>query len=401
MGELYKERESILEKIEVMAKTIEAEKRERNEAEESEYRQLRSRLDAVEMLIVASKREHKPEPGKSLSDQFREALEGSKRVSFDLVRETTKTSDVKGAIPLNIKDVLKPLREGLIIDKLGLPFESGLSGEYAWPVYEAVTASIAGEGVALTPSKVTIDALKASPERIGVAIEYTNSALVQSEGKLDAVVKSELPLAISTLINRILLTPYKITNSERLIGPFAAIALANDIKVATGSAPSEWVNSSWNTGSTYAAIGAKYKNKVKGRLVYMHKQPTFAEILNAKAKVLSGGIDGQHLCWVMTHAMKAILEAAPKDAGSGVMICENDRIAGIPVYCSQYIGEANIGLGDWRYQPMGLFGDMRLVADPYTGSTKDTVTFSLNCEYATTCLRPEAFVLAICNKTDA
>lgn len=96
----------------------------------------------------------------------------------------------------------------------------------------------------------------------------------------------------------------------------------------------------------------------------------------------------------MTKAQKAIAEATPKDAGSGIMVCENDHIAGLPVFTTNYIGENNIGLGDWRYQPMGLFGDMSFVIDPYSQARKDAVDFVLNVNYGTTTLRKEAFALA-------
>ena len=52
-----------------------------------------------------------------------------------------------------------------------------------------------------------------------------------------------------------------------------------------------------------------------------------------------------------------------------------------------------IGLGDWRYQPMGLFGTMRFIVDPYSQARKDAVDFVLNTDYATKTLRPDAFKL--------
>ncbi|MDE6801757.1 MAG: phage major capsid protein, partial [Muribaculaceae bacterium] len=58
-----------------------------------------------------------------------------------------------------------------------------------------------------------------------------------------------------------------------------------------------------------------------------------------------------------------------------------------------YIGKGNIGLGDWRYQPLGLFGDMSFVIDPFSHARKDAVDFVFNVNYGTTTLRKEAFVL--------
>ena len=52
-----------------------------------------------------------------------------------------------------------------------------------------------------------------------------------------------------------------------------------------------------------------------------------------------------------------------------------------------------MGLGDWRYQPMGLFGSLRFIVDPYSKARKDSVDFVLNADYATKTLRDDAFML--------
>ena len=165
-----------------------------------------------------------------------------------------------------------------------------------------------------------------------------------------------MPLSVAMLLNKILFSITKVTGATTLVGPFVGIQTADVAKFS--------------------------------------KEPTFKEYNSLKAKVLATGVDGENLCWVMTKAQKAIAEATPKDAGSGIMVCENDRIAGLPVFTTHYIGEGNIGLGDWRYQPMGLFGDMSFIIDPYSQARKDAVDFVLNVNYGTTTLRKEAFALA-------
>lgn len=52
-----------------------------------------------------------------------------------------------------------------------------------------------------------------------------------------------------------------------------------------------------------------------------------------------------------------------------------------------------IGLGDWRYQPMGMFGTLRFIVDPYSKARQDSVDFVLNTDYATKTIRSEAFKL--------
>ncbi len=167
-----------------------------------------------------------------------------------------------------------------------------------------------------------------------------------------------------------------------------------------------------------------------------------------KAAVLETGIDGTNLCWVMTKSMEAILEGTPinKD-GVFLPMIQNHMLCGLPVYTSNVIRDVQIsyqkyngtkwaaytdfdaskdtakftatsssevsaltgmasgdivkvietteyiGLGDWRYQPMGLFGDLRFIVDPYSKARKDSVDFVLNTTYSTKTIRPEAFKL--------
>jgi hypothetical protein len=83
---------------------------------------------------------------------------------------------------------------------------------------------------------------------------------------------------------------------------------------------------------------------------------------------------------------------------------QNGTLCGLPVYTTNAIRKTStsggtttvtefIGLGDWRYQPMGLFGTLRFIVDPYSQARKDSVDFVLNCDYGTKTLRPEAFLL--------
>ena len=231
---------------------------------------------------------------------------------------------------------------------------TGLAGDYVWPTYEAVEATIAGEGVELTDTKINMSKLTAQPQRVGVAIPVTRQTIIQTQGIIETIVKRLMPQAVAMLLNKVLFSTTKATGATSLVGPFVG-------KAAKATA--------------------------------MSATPTFADFVKLKAAVLASGVDGTNLCWVMTQAQKAIAEATPKDAGSGIMVCEQDHIAGIPVFCTHYIGEGYIGLGDWRYQPMGLFGDISFIVDPYSQARKDAVDFVFNCNFGTTTLRPEAFAL--------
>lgn len=265
---------------------------------------------------------------------------------------TMKTSDVSaGALmPLTIGEVLMPLTEDIIYNKIGIRMPTGCRGSYEWPVVEAVEAQIAGEEEELDDQKVDLDKVATLTQRIGVSVSATRESLFNSDGKLESIIRELLPAAIAEKMNKIILSPTKVNDKCAITGPFV--------------------------GKTAKAVDLTFK------------------ALNAeKAALLAQGVKSQRMCWVMTEAVKAELEATPKDAGSGIMCIENDKLCGLPVFCHSAIGEGNIGLGDFTYQVAGQFGDVYFIVDPYTGAGSNKVKFTLNVNFGTATLRPEAFVL--------
>lgn len=362
MRELVNKYQANCDRIGEIADVCEKEQRERTEAETAEYNALLRENQLLQMkmqAVAVEKLRENPNTVEEANRIIRENVAAGRQTQIMLVRDLVMVADTTagGIVPVKVQDILDPLVEGLILDKVGLPMPTGLAGDYIWPTYETVEATIQGEGVALTDTEITMSKLTASPQRIGIAIPVTRQAINQTEGVVEMIVKKLMPLSVTMLLNKILFSTTKVSGATTLVGPFVALA----------SSP-----------------------------VDVSEEPTFKDFNKIKAKVLATGVDGEHLCWVMTKAQKAIAEATPKDAGSGIMVCENDHIAGLPVFTTNYIGEGFIGLGDWRYQPMGLFGDISFIIDPYSQARKDAVDFVLNVNYGTTTLRPEAFALAKC-----
>lgn len=358
--ELVNKYQANCDRIGEIADACEKEQRERTEAETAEYNALLRENQLLQMkmqAVAVEKLRENPNTVEEANRIIRENVAAGRQTQIMLVRNLVMVADTTagGIVPVKVQDILDPLVEGLILDKVGLPMPTGLAGDYIWPTYETVEATIQGEGVALSDTKIKMSKLTASPQRIGIAIPVTRQAINQTEGVVEMIVKKLMPLSVTMLLNKIMFSTTKVTSATTLVGPFVALA-SSTIEVS--------------------------------------EEPTFKEFNKIKAKVLATGVDGEHLCWVMTKAQKAIAEATPKDAGSGIMVCENDHIAGLPVFTTNYIGEGYIGLGDWRYQPMGLFGDISFIIDPYSQARKDAVDFVLNVNYGTTTLRKEAFALA-------
>lgn len=360
LRQLVDKYQSNCDRINEIALVCEKEQRERTDAESVEFNALSRENQLLQMKMQAAAAESLRETPDSLAmanKVVRENMIAGRQTKLMLMRDLIMVADAEagGIVPVKIQDILEPLVEGLILDKVGLPMPTGLAGDYVWPTYEAVEATIQGEGVALTDTKITLSKLTATPQRIGIAIPVTRQTIIQTEGVIENIIKNVMPLSVAMLLNKILFSTTTVTGASTLKGPFVD-------KEASAVA--------WTA------------------------DPTFKDYNKLKAEVLKSGVDGEHLCWVMTKAQKAIAEATPKDAGSGIMVCENDHIAGVPVFTTNYIGENYVGIGDWRYQPMGLFGDMSFVIDPYSKARNDAVDFVLNVNYGTVTLRPEAFALA-------
>ena len=367
--EAQKRYNEIAEEFRAMADTLEKEKRGYTADEQKHVDELRAEQDRISARLRGEEFAEILTPAQSAAQRLAEAeraiRENVKRgvsTTIRLVRENPSPvpseptiTDINVAnagniVRINLQDVLMPLQEGLILDKVGLPLMTGLVGEYVWPVASMVEATIGGDNMELTEQKISLSALKAVPDTIGVTCGVTRRTINQSGGIIETIVKNLLPMAVAKAVNKAMFGTTAATGATNLAGPFI------------GKSPT---------------MIAK----------------TYADINKLKAAVLKSGVEGEHMAWVMTKSTKAILEATSKDTGSGIMICENDMIAGIPVFTTEFIGDDYIGIGDFTYQPVGQFGDFSFIVDPYTEARKDVVQFTLHVDFGTKTLRSDAFVL--------
>lgn len=361
-----------------IADTCESEQRERTDEETAEYNSLLRENQLLVMRMQAAINVAQPsDMRRSATAQLREALsaameDGSKNgIVLALTREIQGTEALAGTgiIPVNEQEMLKPLRAGLIYDKVGITIRTGLVGTLRWPKHGKAVAKWVGEKEKLTESAIDWDKITVTHKRLGVAIPVTRQELFDSEGTVESVINAEMPQAVTDKINEALFT----TDANATVyGPFVNAGKADE-KDDDGK-----VVKTYCKKQTFAAA-----------------VPTRKELLKMKAAIAKAGISPSGCCWVMTEDMKAELEDIPVDKGSGRFLCENDRILGFPVFTTDVIGEGNIGFGDWSYQAAGFFGQMNLVVDPYSLSLEDSTRFVLNTDFGTVTLRPEAFILGV------
>lgn len=313
---------------------------------------------------------------------------GEKGVKVDKLvqREVITTQDINGQIPLAIGDIIKPLEEGLILNKVGIKLRTGLVGEYASPVLGRVVAKVAGEKVKLGNTKIATEALKPKPFRVGISTQTTYSAVNRSAGLTLDIVSEELPMGVTRTLNALMFSPVKV----------ATDAEGNQLpEEATG--PFYQIMKTEAEGTAVSAIKTKAQKKSIHHIKFAGDVPTYKELLAMKGLVMAKGVanDGT-ACYVMSEYLKSELEGTPRDAGSGLMIVENGMIAGVPVFCTNEIdtdSASYVGFGIWSNELLGQFGDMRYIVDPTSLADEDSIKHTLNGEWSMTTVRKEAFVL--------
>ena len=374
---LYVQREELVAKMQDIvdaantreegARTLTQDEQASFDALEREVKMLDNRID-LESIRLDGVREVQSREA-AFCQMVREAVKARKTLEFvsdKAVERSAGTQNLASVDPLilvKIADILEPLEEGLIYNRVGVRLETGLSGNYVWPVVGSVEATLVGEEVELTDTKIDITKLTPVLQRIGITIPVTNQAITQSEGRILDIVNTQLPLSMTRVINRAMFCPEQY--NANFAGPFG------DTKV--------------------------------GKVTFAGAVPTYAELLQMKGTVLQKGIEpAGTMAYVMDEYMKATLEATPRDAGSGLMIVEDGKIAGIPVFCTNFLNKQkggtavaanHVAFGCWGYQVLGQFGNFRLIVDPYSRAKEDIVQFTLNADWSMKTLRPEAFVL--------
>lgn len=197
--ELINKYQQNCDRITEIADLCEKEKRERNEAENAEFESIMRENQLLQMKMQAATADHLRENPNAKEDAIkviRENVANGNRTELMFVRDMMMVKDIaNGAIiPLNVQDILKPLQEGFILDKLGLPMPTGLVGDFVWPMYEMVEAQLCGEGAELSDTRIPFSKMTAASERIGIAIPVTNQSLNQSNGLLETIIRQVMQI---------------------------------------------------------------------------------------------------------------------------------------------------------------------------------------------------------------
>lgn len=376
---MFAKREQINIRMNEISDKVQAENRPMSEAEKREYDTLQSdfaklgRELSLNADMVSSLKNSSSEV-KTQEALLREVLaeaakKGGKSEYVITAREWTNGIDMAkvaegGMIPLTIKDILPPLEQGLIHDKVGIPIETGVMGDIQWPVLGAVEATVKGEKEALEDTGIDMSKVVAKKVRVGITIPVSGSAITSTSTNLLGLIQSQAGKGIVRLLNRVIFSHQNFTSDFH--GPFAG---------------------------------------AKAQIAFAGAVPTYKELLQMKGRVMGEGVEPVGFCYVMSENMKSILEATPIDAGSGRMIVENGAINGYPVFTTEFINYGSnkqkaedveyIGAGCWGYLPVNQYDELRVIVDPYSRAKDDIIQITINGNWSITTLRTQAFALGV------
>lgn len=285
---------------------------------------------------------------RNIPDEYRSIIEGDNVI---ILRDTVvQDSSTVGAItPLTISDIIKPLEKGLILDKVGAKMQYGMDGAWQFPIVAGVEAKVVGEDVKVSDSKIDINKITPKPKRVSIRVPVTYQAQNRSAGKLFSIVTEQIAMSLTRVLNRWMFETTALSGTDG--GCFV------DPKTKLTSTGKAW-----------------------------------KDAIALKGAVMKTGIvfDGTP-AYVCSATKYADLESTPRDAGSGLMVIENGKINGFPVFITEFIGDDILGFGIFSYMLVGQFGTVRLTVDPYTQADQDRIVFTLNTDFDMLPLRTEAF----------
>lgn len=283
-----------------------------------------------------------------------EAREQSKAQTVELRANETMTSDVKSVTPQLFQQLMRPLHEAFVLNKLGGKVLMNVQGEPIFPSIAALDAQFVGEAVALTSKKISLKAQKMTPKRVGISLDVTSQAINQSNVNLPTEIVEGMGTGLTRAIHQYIF-------SGTAVGGAGDSVMKPVIDAATQYAPAD-LNLKLVVGMESALLE---KN-------FVPAQMKGAYVMGAKAY--------------------CALKSTPVEKGNPQMLIEGDMMNGYPVIVTNFITPDAIIFGCWDYLAVAQFGTPRLVIDPISQANKDVVRFTLNTDIDAKLLLPEAFV---------
>ena len=272
-----------------------------------------------------------------------------------------QTAEVGPVTPISIREIIKELEPASIIGQLGLHIQSGIQGQWNYPVVGGGSADWADENEEAAYTKINLDKIAPSPHRLPCRIAISNQAIWQSAGAIRTLMINRMRELVVNRLNTTMLSLTAPSNDKTPKGPFLTVPTANIITVA-------------------------------GLLTTVTRQNLFDLRTQVNGK---SNVPLRNPAFLINWATYAYLANLPLDKGSGRFVLDiaTNTIDGVKTLVSNYVPDGYILYGNFGYEMLGQFGPMTMTVDSQSAAvaSKEVTEVVINSRWDMMPAYKEAF----------
>lgn len=215
-----------------------------------------------------------------------------------------------------------PLRNSLLVQRLGVRTLSGLVGDVSIPKHAAgLSAGWVTEGTALTESEMEFEAVTLSPKHVGGIAEMSRQLIQQSAPAIEGLVRDDLSFAVAAAVDKAIIAGTGLSGQP--------LGIIGRTGVQTADMPATW-----------------------------------ADVLDIEQLLAAENIAPTG--WYTSPAVMTALRKVLKSASAGSdYIATGSSIGDLPAASSNAAPADTAILGDWSQVLLGQWGAVELLVNPY------------------------------------
>jgi HK97 family phage major capsid protein len=343
---------------------------EGDNSEKKEQREMQKRFSVTKALREASNN-NLSGLEKELNDEAKTearnlglSFAGGDRPSFSvpasMVRATSQSvtqdsGNFGGQLVASNPMLVDSFMPKLFLEQAGATFMSGLVGNVPLPVAGNYDFEWVAENGASSKSKVQMTGPVLKPKRATAQVGIQNQLLLQSSPGVDQMIWNKLREGAARALNAVSL------NGDGVLQPLGILNTPGiNVPVSTTPAAATW-----------------------------------ARLVALKTLIDAENATDVSRAYVMSPELAGALEVITKDAGSGMYLLENGKIAGYQALMTSLMpelaGNQVAIFGDFSQLFIGQWGGVRFVIDPYTGASTDEIITHVNMLADVQIANPKAF----------